>query len=83
MVKSDNMLLVLFNDSYWKNLVGFAPLHKGINGKYQIRTVRYRHGGHVGIIAFGILSNKEINIIVGGSRYSDRIVTYQVIYMWG
>ncbi|SNS41042.1 hypothetical protein SAMN05446037_1009128 [Anaerovirgula multivorans] len=74
--KVDNKLLVFYGDRDVEGLFGFTPLHRGINGKYQIRSTNYG-GGNFYIVGYGFTTSKGNYIAVGGSGYSDKIVSYK------
>ncbi len=79
--KVDNKLLIFYGDREIEGLFGFTPLHRGINGKYQIRNTNYGSGNFY-IVGYGFTTSKGKYIAVGGSGYSERIAGYKVFPMF-
>ncbi|MTI58054.1 MAG: hypothetical protein FH760_24940 [Geosporobacter ferrireducens] len=69
--------MVFYGDRDVEGLFGFTPLHRGINGKYQIRNTNYG-GGNFYIVGYGFKTSKGNYVAVGGSGYSRRIASYKV-----
>ncbi|MEW9123471.1 MAG: CDP-alcohol phosphatidyltransferase family protein [Thermotaleaceae bacterium] len=75
-IQVDDKLLVFYGDRDVDGLFGFTPLHRGLNGKYQIRSTNYG-GANFYIMGYGFTTSKGNYIAVGGSGYSKRISSYK------